>query len=123
MTAKHISLRRRYAAFLAALMRGGNTTYELAEKTGMDYETVRPFINELHTAGLVHIIGWRRTGKVGKPSAVWVLGEGADVPRPTPRTSRQRQRDLLARKTDKPLSKAPTAVRAPSSVFDLGRFL
>lgn len=117
------SIRRKTALLLKALLTGANTVPELAQKAGMDYETVRPFVKELHDAGVVYIVAYRRQSKRGSPAAVYALGDHEDAKRPAPKSSLQRQREYMHRKTDKPLRAAPKEVKAPSSVFDLGRHL
>lgn len=39
-------------------------------------------INELHKAGLVHIVGWTRNGDRGPMTKIVAFGPGEDMPRP-----------------------------------------
>ena len=111
--------RRNAARFIRLLMRGNMSLAELAEQTPMHYERVRCFVADLKAEGVVHIAAWRRDSRNRASVAVYSLGLGVDAPKPSSMTGLQRTRKYEA-KLEKPLTKAPTKVRAPSSVFDLG---
>lgn len=117
------SVRRKTAHMIRLLMDGMHSLSDIAEKTGMDYETVRPFVKELHAAGVVHIAGYRKRVKVAKPSALYAFGVGIDAPYPQAKSGTKRTREWRQRVAELPLSKPPMKVCAPSSVFDLGRHL
>lgn len=117
------TVRRKTATMIRLLMDGMHSLSDISELAGMDYETVRPFVKELHAAGVVHIAGYRKRVKVAKPSALYALGVGVDAPYPAPKTGTKRTREWRTRQIEKPLTKAPMRVCAPSSVFDLGRHL
>lgn len=117
------NIRRNIPLILRLLMEGPKTIADLAERTGIRYDTVREFVNELHTGGVVYISGWRKLVKQASPSAVWTLGIGLDAPRPKAKTGAQRTQAWHQRKTHKPLTTAPKRVVAPASVFDLGRHM
>ena len=115
----HVSYRRNAARFISLLMRGQHSLAELAEKTPMDYERVRCFIHDLKAHGVVHVSAWRRDSRNRASIALYSLGFNLDAPKPSAMTALQRTRKHEA-KQEKPLTKAPKRVRAPSSVFDLG---
>lgn len=117
------SVRKKTAHMIRLIMDGMYSISDIAEKTGMDYETVRPFLKELHAAGVVHIAGYRRRVKVAKPSALYALGMGVDAPYPVAKSGTKRTREWRQNKATLPLTKAPLKVSAPSSVFDLARHL
>lgn len=104
------------------LMRGQYSLSELSEKTPMDYEVARKFLLDLKSEGVVHVCGWRRDKMNRASIAIYALGIGVDAPKPSAMTDMQRMMKMNAAK-EKPLKKAPTKVRAPSSVFDLGAML
>lgn len=117
------TIRRKTASLLRLLMGGSYSLYEMADKTGMDYETVRPFVNELHAAGVVHITDWRRRANVARWTALYTLGTSIDAPKPKPLNGTKRTRKYRNKLESEPLRLAPKKVVAPSSVFDLGRHM
>lgn len=117
------NIRRKTAQMIRLIMDGVHTLSDISEKTGMDYETVRPFVKELHAAGVVHIAGYRKRVKVGKPSALYALGMGIDAPYPVAKTGTKRTREWRQNKVTVPLHSAPMKVSAPSSVFDMARHM
>lgn len=117
------SVRRKTAHMIRLLMDGAYTFTDIAVKTGMDYETVRPFVKDLHAAGVVHIAGYHRSGVYGRPAALYALGPGVDAPYPAPKRARPMKTGWGSARAERPLKKPPEKVAAPSSVFDLGRHL
>lgn len=119
------SVRRKMAQMIKLLMCGAHTFTDITETIGMDYETVRVFVKELHAAGVVHITGYRRSGVSGRPAALYTFGSGVDAEYPKPKRERKPKSGWGAQRAagERPLHKAPTRVVAPSSVFDLGRHL
>ncbi len=101
-------------------MEGRYSLAEIAEKTPMHYERARGFLLDLKAEGVVHISAWRRDSMNRASIAIYTLGLGVDAPKPTPKTPTQRTRKYKT-KAQKPLTKAPKTVRAPSSVFHLGQ--
>jgi hypothetical protein len=53
--------------------RGGLTLDEIANRTGLIANTVRPRRKELERSGLVVDSGLRRSSNMGKPAVVWCL--------------------------------------------------
>src|SRR5512139_3757373 len=117
------NIRRSIPQILGLLMEERFTIAELSDRLGIRYDTVREFINELHEAKVIFVIAWRRKVKRAKPSAVWALGRSLDAPYPVAKTGTQRTHDWRTKRKEAPLNPVPTAVNAPSSVFDLGRHL
>lgn len=118
-------VRRKLAQMIRLLMGGAYTFTDIAETVGMDYETVRVFVKELHAAGVLHIVGYHRSGVSGRPAALYTFGVGVDAEYPKPKRERKKKPGWGPRMAtgERPLHKAPTQVVAPSSVFDLGRHL
>jgi hypothetical protein len=100
-------------------MEGRYSLKELSEKTPMHYERAREFLLDLKAENVVHISAWRRDALNRASIAIYTLGVGVDAPKPAAKTPSQRTRKYKT-KAQKPLTKAPTVVRAPASVFDLG---
>lgn len=72
-----------FAKMLAYYKEGELAVDEVAEQTGLHISTVRNYTNELHRAGVIHIVQWKRDAG-GRPSRrVFMLGEGRDARRPT----------------------------------------
>lgn len=72
-----------FAKMLAYYKEGDLAIDEVAEQTGLHISTVRNYTNELHRAGVVHIVQWKRDAG-GRPSRrVFMLGGGKDAKRPT----------------------------------------
>lgn len=117
------NIRRSIPTILALLMEERYTITEMSDRLGIRYDTVREFINELHEAKVVFVISWRRKVKMAKPSAVWALGRSLDAAYPVAKTATQRTDTWRRKRKDAPLNPAPKVVRAPSSVFDLGRHM
>lgn len=117
------SNRRNIAKLIKLLLRGLSSTQDIANETGMDYETVRPMIKELRAEKVVRVGSWRLDSMGRASIAVWELGEGPDAPKPPSKTGLQRTRKYQTRRDQKPLKPAPKVVRAPSSVFDLANHL
>lgn len=115
-----ISYRKNAARLIALLMQGRHSLTELSEKAPMHYERTRLFVLDLKAEGVVHITSWRRDSMGRASIAIYALGLGVDAPKPTAKTGVQRTRKYKTKKEHKPLTKAPTIVNAPSSVFDLG---
>lgn len=120
MNKSPVSYRRNAARFIRLLMQRDMSMAELAEKTPMDYERVRCFIRDLKAEGVVHICGWRRDSNNRTSIALYALGIGVDAVKPKAKTDVQRTRKYKQKLDYAPLRKAPTTVRAPNSVFDLG---
>lgn len=120
MSKSPVSYRRNAARFIRLLMQRDMSMAELAEKTPMDYERVRCFIHDLKAEGVVHICGWRRDSNGRMSIALYALGMGVDATKPKAKTSVERTRKYKQKQDYVPLRKAPTTVRAPISVFDLG---
>lgn len=62
---------------------------EIAQATGRNFETVTRLFQKLD--GQIHIAGWR-SGSVGEPTALWLLGPGENAPRPAPMTTAEKSR-------------------------------
>lgn len=116
-------VRRKTAQMIKLLMGGAHTFTDITEQIGMDYETVRVFVKELHAAGVVHIAGYHRSGVYGRPAALYAFGPGVDAPYPAPKRARPMKTGWGSAHAERPLKKPPEKVAAPSSVFDLGRHL
>lgn len=116
-----ISYRRNAARLIALLMQGRYSLTELADKAPMHYERTRLFVLDLKAEGVVHITSWRRDSKGRASIAIYALGLGVDAPKPRAKTGAQRTHKYKTKKEHQPLTKAPTIVNAPNSVFDLGR--
>lgn len=92
----HNNIRRKTAKVIALLMDGELTIREICAETGLHYETVRPFVNELRAAGVVHVAQWRRGATASRYSAVYRLGRGVDAPDPQPKRPVKRPPKFIA---------------------------
>ena len=114
-------VRRKIAVMIKLLMSGSHSIMELTTKAGMDKETVRAFVKDLHDAELVHISCYRENAS-GPQVARYTFGPGIDAERPPTkkqlREEARRRREILGWV---PPKSGPIGVSAPSSVFDLGR--
>lgn len=76
-----------YASAVRMLIRGA-TNHDIAEKTGMQYETVCAFTVQLKAAGAVRIADWEHTNPARR---VYKIGAGPDAPRPNCERTRIRK--------------------------------
>lgn len=101
-----------WARVLKVMIDGTFSLKEITAKTGIDYETLRPLINELRKSGVVYIESWQRDAKNRQSIAVYKLGLGVDAKKQPPRTGaartrayKQRQRSKHEDKLFKPIGK------------------
>lgn len=87
-----------WTGVLAALLTAPCSLKDICAKSGVDYETVRPLVNELHKEGLLHITAWRRDGRNRASIAVYSLGFGVDVKKPPAKTPAARTMAYMNRK-------------------------
>ena len=78
------------ARFIKALLTAPMTRYEIAEFTGMHYDTVQRLLKVLKANDVVYIIDWKADDLGKKQNAVFTLGEGEDAPRPPRKTVAER---------------------------------
>lgn len=80
------------AKFIKALLKCPMTYYELAEETGIYYDTITGLMKTLKAEKVVHICDWK-ADKMGRYQlAVYSLGEGMDKEKPLPLTMSYRQK-------------------------------
>jgi hypothetical protein len=68
---------------LESSKRRGGTAKELSERAFCGYRTAFTKLNQLHAAGEIRIVGWRR-GKSGPIHPVYGKGPGIDIEKPAP---------------------------------------
>ena len=126
MTQKRFSNIDNMIGWLKLMLLGAYTIREMANRTGMHYETLRPIIKRMHAEGLVHVAGWRVEATGRHYAARYQYGIGVDAKKPRPRTVAERQRKYnakLARVAEDKLSPASTRLVANSaleSAFGMG---
>lgn len=69
------------AQLIKALVPGDLTIQELAEVSGLHYQTVRGYLLELWKVGAIHIARWDQDGRGRHIIRVYKLGPGKDAPR------------------------------------------
>lgn len=80
------------ARFIKALLKCPMTYYELAEETGIYYDTITSLMKTLKAEKVVHICDWK-ADKMGRYQlAVYSLGEGMDKEKPLPLSMSYRQK-------------------------------
>lgn len=90
----HVNLVR----WLQLMLVAPRSLREMADKTGMHYETLRPLVKLMHQNRVCHISGWRLDSMGRQSVAVYALGMGADAPRKPPKTTAQRSLKYINRK-------------------------
>lgn len=85
------------ASVMRALVRPV-TIARLVEVSGCDDSWIGKFLQHCKQIGLVRIGAWRIGEKGGWPAALWVLGEGSDMPRPRPKARRLIEKESQARR-------------------------
>ena len=89
-------MRRKYsyygniAAIIRELIAFPVSIRELATKTGIAYETLRPMMNALKKEQVVHIAMWKIDSMNRASIACYSLGFGVDAPKRQPKTGAQR---------------------------------
>lgn len=73
------------------------TTKELAQLTGLAYNTVVKYTAALHARHVIHISGWKRDALGRARDRLWEFGPGVDKPRPK-LTGAQKARKMRARR-------------------------
>lgn len=63
---------------------------DLADETGVHYESLRPMINTLRESGVVFVSHWRVDGLGRASIACYQMGFGVDAPKRKPKTPAQR---------------------------------
>ena len=79
------------AQLVLHLLDGTMTLPELAEATGLHYQTVRAHCGAMHKARAVHIITWEQDARGRDALRVYKMGPGKDAPR-RKLSARDRQR-------------------------------
>jgi hypothetical protein len=74
------------ARFIKALLTAPMTRYQLADFTGMHYDTIQRLVKTLKEENVVHICQWSRDSLGRHQNPVYSLGEGMDAEKP-PRIS------------------------------------
>lgn len=116
-SAGHYSL---WASWLSAMLTKPYSLRELEAKTGIHYETLRPLMNALHEAGVVHVSHWR-IDRMGRMSvAVYQLGFGVDARKRPIKTGAERTRKYKVKqlaKKETPLV-PQTPILVPNAEID-----
>lgn len=90
---------KNWVSILNVLLSGPVSLADLVRKTGVDYDTIRPLMNELRKGEVVHIMGWRQDSCNRWAIAVYQLGMGVDAKKPKAKTGAQRMQARTHRKT------------------------
>lgn len=77
------------AQLLIGIQDACHSCHELAELTGLQVQTVRYYLNTLHSKGIIHICDWKEDARGSRILKVFSLGTGKDVPRPKPMTGKE----------------------------------
>jgi hypothetical protein len=70
------------ARFIKALLTAPMTRYQLADFTGMHYDTIQRLVKTLKEENVVHICQWNRDALGRHQNPVYSLGEGMDAEKP-----------------------------------------
>lgn len=71
------------------VLRGRDMTlWDVCHEVHCHYVTAKGALRELHSAGLVHIVGWKRRQR--QPEAIYSFGHGQDAPMPEPMSANER---------------------------------
>lgn len=70
-----------FALFLRELQLGPSSVKELADVTGCTLQTIRGYVRALRKQHCIHVAGHEQDETGRTRGAVYVLGEGKDVPR------------------------------------------
>lgn len=108
-----------FASLIKALCHA-STANELAERTGIHFNTIRKAVKHMQAIGLIHIAEWEVHDTGGKKAPMYRLGVGkANKAKPRARTSQEIQkkyRDGLAQR--KRLLRITHALASNASVFN-----
>jgi len=88
------------ARMIRMLCDGPCTIQELADDTGLHYNTVQVYMRELHRVGAAHIAAWERDGRGRDQIKVYGLGVGKDAKR-RKLTGAERQAACRARRRER----------------------
>lgn len=77
------------ANLLIGIQDACHSCHELAELTGLRVQTVRHYLNTLHSKGIIHICDWKEDARGSRILKVFALGTGKDMPRPKPLTGKE----------------------------------
>lgn len=104
------------AKFIAVMLEGPATRYEIAERADLNPKPVGKLIEALKKEGICYVIDWRRDAMGRAQNAVFSLGSGTDAPRkkPTEQTDRSRKSYLNR------LAKQTKEQRNPKTTFVAG---
>jgi hypothetical protein len=70
------------ARFIKALLTAPMTRYQLADFTGMHYDTIQRLVKTLKEENVVHICQWNRDALGRHQNPVYSLGGGVDAEKP-----------------------------------------
>jgi hypothetical protein len=70
------------ARFIKALLTAPMTRYQLADFTGMHYDTIQRLVKTLKEENVVHICQWNRDSLGRHQNPVYSLGGGVDAEKP-----------------------------------------
>lgn len=106
-TCERFANSRNLAKWLRLLLSRPRTLREMADGTGMHYETLRTTVNTLHDEGVLHVATWREDTMGRQTVAVYALGFDSDVPRRKAKTQAQRTQKYKRKSTreDEPLER------------------
>jgi hypothetical protein len=85
------------ARFIKALLTAPMTRYQLADFTGMHYDTIQRLVKTLKDENVVHICQWNRDALGRHQNPVYSLGGGLDAEKP-PRISANERKAKSKRK-------------------------
>lgn len=87
------------ALLIRLLYERGGTFYDLADATGLHYNTVRSYVNELYRHDLAYISAWTTDGAGHRNRPIYSFGyKAADAPKPRRLTPTERSRNYRMRK-------------------------
>ena len=80
-------------------LEGGATVADIVQESGLHEVTVRRWVRQFHSSGMVHVIGHELSGK-RRTMRVWSWGAGRDA-KYQPKSSTQRWHQHMGRKQDR----------------------
>lgn len=100
-TVKASTNHAKVAKFIAVMLEGPATRYEIAERADLNPKPVGRLIEALRKEGVCYVIDWRRDGMGRAQTAVFSLGNGTDAPRTRPTKQADRSRKSYLNKLAK----------------------
>lgn len=74
---------------LRGIQDGCHTLYDLADMSGLQYQTVLHYCKVLHKQKVIHICDWNEDIRGGRTLRVYAMGADKDMPKPKPQSGKE----------------------------------